>query len=52
VGTPEGNRFRWEDIIKTDIRDIGWGGIDWIDLVQDRDQWKADLNMVKNFLGT
>jgi hypothetical protein len=51
VGTPEGNRCRWEDIIKTDIRDIGWGGIDWIDLAQDRDQWKADLNMVKNFLG-
>jgi hypothetical protein len=28
----------WEDNIKTDLRDIGWGGVEWIDLVQDRDQ--------------
>jgi hypothetical protein len=45
VGKPEGKRCRWEDIIKTDIRNIGWGGMDWIDLAQDRDQWKADLNV-------
>jgi hypothetical protein len=48
---PEGNRCRWEDVIKTDIRDIEWDVIDWIDLAQDRDQWKADLNVAKTFLG-
>jgi hypothetical protein len=33
-------RHRWEDNIKMDLREIGWGGMDWIDLAQDRDQWK------------
>jgi hypothetical protein len=43
VGTPEGKRplgrprHRWEDNIRMDLREIGWGGIDWIDLAQDRD---------------
>jgi hypothetical protein len=32
-------RRRWVDNIKMDLRDIGWDGIDWIDLAQDRDQW-------------
>jgi hypothetical protein len=32
------------------IREIGWGGKDWIDLAQDRDQWKALVNMVLNLL--
>jgi hypothetical protein len=44
VGKPEGKRplgrprRRWKDNIKTDLREIGWGGIDWIDLAQDRNQ--------------
>jgi hypothetical protein len=29
----------WVDNIKMDLREIGWGGMDWIDLAQDRDQW-------------
>jgi hypothetical protein len=40
VGKPDGKRplRRWVDNIKMDLRDIGWGGMDWIDLTQDRDQ--------------
>jgi hypothetical protein len=33
-----------------DFRGIGWGGMDWIDLTQDRDQWMALVNMVMNVL--
>jgi hypothetical protein len=33
-----------------DLRDIGWGGIIWIDLAQDRDQWRALVSMVMNLL--
>jgi hypothetical protein len=36
------------DSIKMDLRDIGWDGIDWIDLAQDRDQWRALVNIVIN----
>jgi hypothetical protein len=36
------------DNIKMDLREIGWDGIDWIDLAQDRDQWKALVNTVMN----
>jgi hypothetical protein len=36
------------DNIKMDLRDIGWGGKDWIELVQDRDQWRALENTVMN----
>jgi hypothetical protein len=32
-----------------DVREIGWSGMDWIELTQDRDQWRALVNMVKNF---
>jgi hypothetical protein len=45
VGKPEGKRplrrprCRWEDNIKMDLREIGWGGMDWINLAQNRDQW-------------
>jgi hypothetical protein len=45
VGRPEGRRplgrprFRWEDNIKMDLQEVGWGGMDWIDMVQDRDRW-------------
>jgi hypothetical protein len=51
VGKPEGKRLgrlrrKWVDNIKTDLREIGWGGMDWTDLAQDRDQWKAVLNKI------
>jgi hypothetical protein len=54
VGKPEGKRplgrprHRWVDNIKIDLRQIGWDGMDWIDLAQDKDQWRALVNMVKN----
>jgi hypothetical protein len=35
-----------EDNIKMELREIGWGGMDWIDLAQDRPQWKALVNTV------
>jgi hypothetical protein len=34
--------------IKMDLREIGWGGMDWIDLAQDRDLWRALVNTVMN----
>jgi hypothetical protein len=52
VGKPEARRplrrlrRRWVDNIKTDFREIAWGGIDWIDLVHDSDQWRALVNTV------
>jgi hypothetical protein len=55
VGKPEGKRplgrprRRWVDNIKMDLREIGWDGMDWIDLAQDRDQWRALVNTVMNF---
>jgi hypothetical protein len=54
VGKPEGKRplgrpiHRWEDNIKIDLREIGWSGMDWIDLAEDRDQWRALVNTVMN----
>jgi hypothetical protein len=36
------------DNIKIDLREIGWDGVDWMDLVQDRDQWRALVNTVMN----
>jgi hypothetical protein len=36
------------DNIKIDLGEIGWGGMDWIDLVQDREQWTALVNTVMN----
>jgi hypothetical protein len=41
-------RRRWVDNIKLDLRETGWDGIDWIDLAQDRDQWRALVNTVMN----
>jgi hypothetical protein len=41
-------RRRWVDNIKMDLREIGWSGMDWIDLAQDRDQWRALVNTVMN----
>jgi hypothetical protein len=53
VGKPEGKRplgrpRRGWDNIRMDLREIGWGGMDWIDLAQDRDQWRALVNTVMN----
>jgi hypothetical protein len=58
VGKPEGKRplrrlrCRWVDNIKMDLREKGWGGMDWIYLAQDRDQWRALLNTVINLRDT
>jgi hypothetical protein len=41
-------RRRWVDNIKMDLREIGWDGMDYIDVVQDRDQWRALVNTVMN----
>jgi hypothetical protein len=54
VGKPEGKRplgrprRRWLDNIKMDLREIGWGEVDWIDIAQDRYQWRALVNTVLN----
>jgi hypothetical protein len=37
------------DNIKMDLREIRWDGVDWINLAQDRDQWRTLVNMVMNF---
>ena len=54
MGKPEGKRplgrprFRWEKNIQMDLNEVGCGGIDWIDLAQDRDRWRALVNAVMN----
>jgi hypothetical protein len=54
VGKPEGRRplgrprRRWEDGIRMDLREIGFGGVDWIRLAHDRDRWWAVFSAVKN----
>jgi hypothetical protein len=54
VGKPEGKRplgrkrRRWVDNIKINLREIGWDGMDWVDVAQDRDQWRALVNTIKN----
>jgi hypothetical protein len=54
VGKPEGKRLlgrprrRWVDNIKKHLREIGWDGVDWIDMAQDMDQWRALVNTVLN----
>jgi hypothetical protein len=54
VGTPERKRLlerprrRWVDNIKMNLRGMGWGGVDWIGLTQDRDQRRALVNTVMN----
>jgi hypothetical protein len=41
-------RRRWEDGIRMDLREIGWGSVDWVQLAQDRDRWRALVNKVIN----
>jgi hypothetical protein len=53
VGNSEGKRLgrprrRWVDNIKMNLREIGWDGMDWIDLAQDRDQLRALVITVMN----
>ena len=54
VGRPDGRspfgrpRRRWEDDIKIDLQEVGWGGMNWIALTQVRDRWRALLNAVIN----
>jgi hypothetical protein len=57
MGKPEGRRplgrliRRWEGIIKIDLGEVGWGGIVWINLAPNRDQWRALVNTVMNLRG-
>jgi hypothetical protein len=57
IGKPERKRLlgrhrrRWENNIEMDLREIGWGSMDWIDLAKDRDQWRALVNTVIEFWG-
>jgi hypothetical protein len=39
---------RWEDNIEKDLKELGWEGVDWIDLTKDRDRWQAAMNVVMN----
>jgi hypothetical protein len=54
VRKPEGKRLlgrprrRWVDNIKIDHRDIDWGGVDWMDIAEGGDQWRAVVNTVMN----
>jgi hypothetical protein len=54
VGRPEGRRplgrprRRWEDNMKMDLREIGFGDVDWIHRAQDRDRWRVLVNTIMN----
>jgi hypothetical protein len=49
VGKPEGRpRHRWEDNIKMDLQEVGYGDLDWTDLAEGRDRWRALVNAVMN----
>ena len=54
VGKPEGKRPpgrprpRWEGNIKMDLQEVGCGAVDWIELAQDRDRWRAFVTAVMN----
>ena len=55
MGKPEGKsplgrpRRRWEDDIKIGLQEVGCGGMDWIDVAEDRYRWRALVNVVMNF---
>jgi hypothetical protein len=42
---------RQQDNIKIDLQEVGWGGMDWIDLAQDRGRWRGLVNVVMNLRG-
>ena len=52
MGKPEGERplgrprLRWKNNIKMDLQEVGYGGMEWIDLIQDRDRWLEIVNEV------
>jgi hypothetical protein len=54
MGKPEGKKplerpgHRWEYRIRMDLREIGWGNVEWIQLAQDRDRWRGLVNTVMN----
>jgi hypothetical protein len=54
VGNPDGKRpmgrprCRWEEYIQMDLQEVGCVGMDWIELSQDRDRWRALVNVVMN----
>jgi len=54
VGRPGGRRplgrprRRWEDNIRMDLREVGYGCVDWMELAQDRDRWRALVSAVMN----
>ena len=55
MGKPERKRplgrpiRRWEDNIKMDLQEVGFGGMDWIEVAQDRDRWRALVNALMKF---
>jgi len=54
MGKPEGKRpfgrprSRWEDNIKMDLQEVGWGTVAWIEVAKDMDRWRAHVNAVMN----
>jgi hypothetical protein len=54
MGKPEGKRplgrqrHRWENGIRMDLREIGWGSVEWIQLAQDRERWRAVVKTMMN----
>jgi hypothetical protein len=55
VGKPEGKRLlgrprrRWKDNFKLDLQEVGGGRVDWMELAQDRDRWRALVGTVRDF---